>query len=129
MGKTIEERAVECMNYVKDYGYGNLYQEIFNHITEAIEEARREERDIRIKYQDIVYKICNILDSHNGKRPGHGVVVDDLVVEIENQFGVNRCSDCGHRISSHIGGSCKVDVDGWPCGCEAKEASDAREES
>ena len=32
------------------------------------------EKNRRIYYQDIVYKVCNLLDKHYGRKPGTGLV-------------------------------------------------------
>ena len=32
------------------------------------------EKNRRIYYQDIVYKVCNLLDRHYGRKPGTGLV-------------------------------------------------------
>ncbi len=40
-----------------------------------------DEKAIRLRYQDIVYKICVIVDKHKGK--GSIVMVDQLVDEVK----------------------------------------------
>jgi hypothetical protein len=43
------------------------------------------EKEIRIKYQDLVYQLCNIVDSIKGNnvRKGKGVTVDTVLPELK----------------------------------------------
>lgn len=47
------------------------------------------EKDRRIYYQDIVYKVCNLLDKHYGRKPGTGLVcgtIDEPSSEVQNEL-------------------------------------------
>lgn len=41
------------------------------------------DKEIRIMYQDIVYKICNIYDKIDGTKPGHGVTIDAIAEKLD----------------------------------------------
>jgi len=47
------------------------------------------EKDRRIYYQDIVYKVCNLLDKHCGRKPGTGLVcgtIDEPSDEVQDEL-------------------------------------------
>ena len=47
------------------------------------------EKDRRIYYQDIVYKVCNLLDKHYGRKLGTGLVcgtIDEPSSEVQNEL-------------------------------------------
>jgi hypothetical protein len=52
----------------------------------------RVEKSLRIKYQDIVYKLCNIIDGTTGGHAwkGTGVCVDDVVDAVKSLVDENK---------------------------------------
>ena len=47
------------------------------------------EKNRRIYYQDIVYKVCNLLDTHYGRKPGTGLVcgtIEEPSSEVQDEL-------------------------------------------
>ena len=68
------------------------------------------EKNRRIYYQDIVYKVCNLLDRHYGRKPGTGLVcgtieepsneVQDELVTLLNEYPTLKAAT--ERLSAEI---------------------------
>lgn len=74
--KWAEEMGFDLHELVRE-AKGNCVVRFFEKLRADLKKLQRE-KDARMYYQEIVYRVCTMLDNIYGKKPGHGVVCGTL---------------------------------------------------